>query len=44
MVLIKDRYYFDLFKSIRNEVSEEYRMMDAIFSIAQEIQQQGVKR
>ena len=44
ILLIEDRYYFDLFKDIRTSENEEYRMRDAIFEIAKEITLKGVKR
>ena len=34
---IEDRYYFDLFKSIRTNEEEEYKFRDAIIAIAKEI-------
>ncbi len=43
ILLIEDRYYFDLFEQIRTQVSEEYQMRNAIIEIAQEIKEQGVK-
>ena len=44
ILLIEDRYYFDLFESIRQQVSEEYDMRNAIIEIAEEIKVQGVLR
>ena len=44
ILMIEDRYYFDLFEQIRTQVSEEYQMRNAIIEIAQEIRDPGVKR
>ena len=44
ILLIEDRYYFDLFKGIRTSKDEEYRMRDAIFEISKEITLKGIKR
>ncbi len=41
ILIIENRYYFDLFKPIRSKVSEEYQMRDAIFALASEIKLQG---
>ena len=37
ILLLDDRYYFDLFKSIRTDIEEEYIIRDAINAIAKEI-------
>lgn len=37
ITLLDDRYYFDLFKSIRTDIEEEYIIRDAINAIAKEI-------
>ncbi len=34
---IDDRYYFDLFKTIRIDEEEEYKFRDALNAIAEEI-------
>jgi len=44
IVLIENRYYFDLFKEIRTLEKEEYIMRDAIFEIAKEIKLRGVTK
>ena len=44
ILLIEDRYYFDLFKNIREYQEQEYQFRDAIITIASEIKQQEVKR
>ena len=40
IILLDDRYYFDLFKSIRADIEEEYIVRDAINAIAKEIKKQ----
>ena len=37
ILLLDDRYYFDLFKSIRADIEEEHIIRDAINAIAKEI-------
>ena len=44
ILMIEDRYYFDLFKNIREYQEQEYQFRDAIITIASEIKQQEVKR
>lgn len=46
ILLIEDRYYFDLFKSIRTDQEQEYQFRDAIIAIVSEIkfQLQGATR
>ena len=41
ILMIEDRYYFDLFKNIREYQEQEYQFRDAIITIASEIKQQG---
>jgi len=36
---IEDRYYFDLFKTIRMSKAEEYQFREAIVEIAKQIKQ-----
>ena len=44
ILLIEDRYYFDLFKSIRTDQEQEYQFRDAIIAVAKEIKLQGATR
>ena len=44
ILLIEDRYYFDLFEQIRTQVSEEYQMRNAIIEIANKIKEQETKQ
>ena len=40
LVRLNDRYYFDLFKSIRTDINEEYVFRNAISEVANEIKKQ----
>ncbi len=44
ILMLDDRYYFDLFKSIRTDINEEYIIRNAITALADEAKEQIKKR
>ena len=43
IIMLDDRYYFDLFKSIRTNINEEYIIRNAITALAEEIKRKWHK-
>ena len=44
ILMLDDRYYFDLFKSVRTDINEEYIIRNAITALADEVKEQIKKR
>ncbi|QOP42978.1 hypothetical protein FJR45_03025 [Sulfurimonas sediminis] len=43
LIELDNRYFFDLFKPIRENEDEEYKYRDAIYEVAQKIKHTGRK-